>query len=82
MTKFLLMVNHDGGVFETPMTEWEPADVTAHFNYYEALSKELTDSGELAGSALHDEGVPGRRYQPGNSRWHRAETGPGVQPVA
>jgi hypothetical protein len=58
MTKFLLMVNHDGGVFETPMTEWEPADVAAHFNYYEALAKELIDSGELVQfTALADPGL-------------------------
>src|SRR5258708_6669104 len=24
--------------------------------------------------------MPGRRYQPGFSRWRRADTGPGVQP--
>ncbi|MGY5036393.1 YciI family protein [Streptomyces sp. 900116325] len=47
MPKFLLMVNHDGGVFEEPMDQWEPGDIAAHFNYYEVLTKELTDSGEM-----------------------------------
>lgn len=47
MPKFLLMVNHDGGVFDEPMEQWEPADVAAHFDYYAALGKELTESGEL-----------------------------------
>jgi hypothetical protein len=47
MAKFLLMVNHDGGVISEPMTEWDPADVAAHMNYYEALTKELIESGEL-----------------------------------
>ncbi|MET8331167.1 YciI family protein [Streptomyces sp. NPDC005181] len=47
MPKFLLMVNHDGGVFEEPMDEWEPGDIAAHFNYYEVLTKELTESGEM-----------------------------------
>ncbi|MET7859404.1 YciI family protein [Streptomyces sp. NPDC005318] len=47
MPKFLLMVNHDGGVFEEPMDEWEPGDIAAHFNYYEVLTKELTASGEM-----------------------------------
>ncbi|MET4927178.1 YciI family protein [Streptomyces sp. PSRA5] len=47
MPKFLLMVNHDGGVFDEPMDQWEPADVAAHFDYYAALGKELTESGEL-----------------------------------
>ncbi|MGW3689738.1 YciI family protein [Streptomyces sp. NPDC005125] len=47
MPKFLLMVNHDGGVFEEPMDQWEPGDIAAHFNYYELLTKELTESGEM-----------------------------------
>ncbi|MGD1222018.1 YciI family protein [Streptomyces krungchingensis] len=47
MPKFLLLVNHDGGVFEEPMDEWAPGDITAHFNYYEALTKELVASGEM-----------------------------------
>ncbi|MGW6897131.1 YciI family protein [Streptomyces sp. NBC_01718] len=47
MPKFMLIVNHDGGVFEEPMDQWEPGDVAAHFNYYEVLTKELTESGEM-----------------------------------
>ena len=47
MPKFLLMVDHDGGEFEQPMDEWAPDDVTAHFDYYEALTKELVASGEM-----------------------------------
>ncbi|MEU8835862.1 YciI family protein [Streptomyces sp. NBC_01707] len=47
MPKFILMVNHDGGVFEEPMDQWEPGDIAAHFNYYEVLTKELTESGEM-----------------------------------
>ncbi|MET4644907.1 YciI family protein [Streptomyces sp. NBC_01724] len=47
MPKFMLMVNHDGGVFEEPMDQWEPGDIAAHFNYYEVLTKELTESGEM-----------------------------------
>ncbi|WP_432173489.1 YciI family protein [Streptomyces sp. Tue6028] len=47
MPKFLLLVNHDGGMFEEPMDEWAPSDITAHFNYYEALTKELVASGEM-----------------------------------
>ncbi|MFD7518894.1 YciI family protein [Streptomyces niveus] len=48
MPKFLLMVNHDGGVFDEPMDQWEPADIAAHFDYYAALGRELADSGELS----------------------------------
>jgi hypothetical protein len=47
MTKFLLTVDYHGGVVEAPMTEWAPEDIRAHMNYYRALIKELTDSGEL-----------------------------------
>ena len=46
MPKFLLMVNHDNGVVNGPMSEWEPDEVRAHLNYYEILGRELTESGE------------------------------------
>jgi len=52
MTKFLLIVNYDGGVFDDqPMLSWDPADIKAHLAYYEALNKELEESGELVGGA-------------------------------
>jgi len=47
MTKYLLTVDYNGGVIETPMTEWAPEDIKAHMDYYGALNKDLTDSGEL-----------------------------------
>ncbi|MGX1541343.1 YciI family protein [Streptomyces adustus] len=47
MPKFLLMVDHDGGVFEQPMDEWDPGDIAAHFDYYAALTEELVESGEM-----------------------------------
>ena len=46
MPKFLLMVNHDNGVVNGPMSEWEPDEVRARMNYYEILGRELTESGE------------------------------------
>ena len=46
MPKFLLMVNHDNGVVNGPMSEWEPDEVRAHMNYYEILGRELTEGGE------------------------------------
>ena len=49
MTRFLLLVNYDGGVLEEPMLSWDPADIKAHLAYYEALNAELTSSGELVG---------------------------------
>ena len=49
MTKFLLLVNFDNGVVEESMLSWDPADIKAHMAYYEALNKELEESGELVG---------------------------------
>ncbi|HSZ43026.1 MAG TPA: YciI family protein [Trebonia sp.] len=47
MPKFLLMVNHNNGVFDdVPMDEWKPEEVTAHMNYYDVLGRELAESGE------------------------------------
>ncbi|MFI5713736.1 YciI family protein [Kribbella sp. NPDC051620] len=47
MTKFLLIVDYQPGVIDTPMTEWAPEDVKAHMAYYTALNDELRASGEL-----------------------------------
>ena len=49
MTRFYLLVNHDNGVAEGNFFSWDPADVKAHMAYYEALNKELEESGELVG---------------------------------
>jgi hypothetical protein len=47
MTKFLLIVDYQPGVIDTPMTEWAPDEVKAHMDYYNALNAELTANGEL-----------------------------------
>jgi hypothetical protein len=47
MPRYLLAVNFDGGAVDTPMTQWEPDEITAHLDYYRALNAELTASGEL-----------------------------------
>lgn len=47
MTKFLLIVDYQPGVIDTPMTEWAPEDVRAHMDYYNKLNEELTANGEL-----------------------------------
>jgi hypothetical protein len=52
MPKFLLAVNFEGGVVDTPMEEWKPEEITAHLDYYRALHNELVASGELAGSEV------------------------------
>ena len=49
MTRFLLIVNYDNGAVDEPMLSWDPADIRAHLAYYEALNRELTESGELVG---------------------------------
>jgi hypothetical protein len=49
MTRFLLMVNYDNGDVPAPMTSWDPADIRAHLAYYERLTAELSESGELIG---------------------------------
>lgn len=47
MAKYLLIVDYDPGVTETPMEQWAPEDIKAHMDYYRALNQELIDSGEL-----------------------------------
>lgn len=45
--QYLLIVDYHGGTIDTPMDEWDPADIKAHMDYYAALNDELTQSGEL-----------------------------------
>jgi hypothetical protein len=52
MTRYLLVVNFEGGVVETPMEEWKPEEITAHLDYYKALQNELVSSGELVQSEV------------------------------
>lgn len=52
MTRYLLAVNFEPGVVETPMDEWKPEEVTAHLEYYGALNQELVDRGELVDSTI------------------------------
>jgi hypothetical protein len=47
MAKYLLTIDYNGGDVDAPMTEWEPEEINAHMDYYRALNRELTDSGEL-----------------------------------
>ena len=49
MPRYLLVVDYDEGDIATPMDEWPPADRRAHMDYYAALNRELTASGELVG---------------------------------
>jgi hypothetical protein len=52
MTRYLLMINFEGGVVDTPMEEWKPEEITAHLDYYKALHQELAGSGELVASEV------------------------------
>ena len=52
MTRYLLVVNFEGGVVEAPMEDWKPEEITAHLDYYKALHNELVSSGELVQSEV------------------------------
>jgi len=52
MTRYLLGVNFEGGVVDTPMEEWKPEEITAHLDYYKALREELLASGERVQSEV------------------------------
>jgi hypothetical protein len=52
MSRYLLLVNFEGGVVDTPMDEWKPEEITAHLDYYKAMHKELVSSGELVESEV------------------------------
>ena len=52
MTRYLLGVTFEGGVVDTPMEEWKPAEIQAHFEYYKALNRELRANGELTGGEI------------------------------
>ncbi|ROS75365.1 YciI family protein [Cellulomonas sp. PhB143] len=52
MTRYLLAVNFQPGVIDTPMDRWEPAEVQAHLDHYTALNDELRASGELVGGEI------------------------------
>jgi hypothetical protein len=52
MSKFVLIINFEGGVVDTPMEEWKEEEVTAHLDYYRALNRELRAGGELVETAV------------------------------
>jgi hypothetical protein len=52
MPKYLLAVDFQPGVVDTPMEEWKPEEIEAHLDYYRALSSELRESGELVQSEI------------------------------
>jgi hypothetical protein len=50
--KFVLIVNFQPGVVDTPMDEWKPEEIEAHLDYYRALNRELEASGELVATEI------------------------------
>jgi hypothetical protein len=52
MTRYLLVVDFQPGVAETPMEEWQTEEIEAHLDYYRALHRELVESGELVQSEV------------------------------
>jgi hypothetical protein len=49
MPRYLLIVDYRPGDVDTPMDRWRPDEIKAHMDYYAALNRELTESGELVG---------------------------------
>ncbi|TDD57840.1 hypothetical protein E1263_21775 [Kribbella antibiotica] len=47
MTKFLLLMNHDGGKAETTMHDWDEADRQAHLDHLTASLDRMRERGEL-----------------------------------
>jgi hypothetical protein len=52
MAKYLLIVDFQPGVAETPMEEWQPEEVEAHLAHYGEVRRELLASGELVQSEV------------------------------
>ena len=52
MTRYLLIVDFQPGVSQSPMEAWKPEEVQGHLDYYAALNRELVASGELVGSEV------------------------------
>jgi hypothetical protein len=52
MAKYVLIVNFQPGVADTPMEEWRPEEIEAHLDYYRTLSRELVDTGEQLQSEI------------------------------
>ena len=52
MTQFLLVVDFQPGVIDTPMDKWSAEEIEAHLDYYGVLRRELEASGELVQSEV------------------------------
>jgi hypothetical protein len=52
MTRYLLVVDFQPGVIDTPMDEWAADEIEAHLDYYGVLRRELLERGELVESEV------------------------------
>jgi hypothetical protein len=50
--RYLLIVNFQPGVVDTPMEQWKPEEIEAHLDYYRVLERELLETGELVSSEV------------------------------
>jgi hypothetical protein len=58
MPRYLLIVDYQPGVVDTPMEQWQPAEIAAHMDYYRLQLQEIRDSGEL----VNDEALTGPEH--------------------
>jgi hypothetical protein len=58
MPKYLLIVDYNPGVVDTPMDEWTPDEINAHMAYYRDQLNEIRESGEL----VDDEALTGPEF--------------------
>jgi hypothetical protein len=65
MPRYLLIVDYRPGDDDTPMDRWRPEEISAHMNYYDALNKELAESGELVGGEALTEPAYGKEVVAG-----------------
>ena len=69
MAKYLLLKHYRGGpdpLFDTPMDQWTPDEVSAHLQFMQDFADRLQDTGEYVdGQALSPEGTFVRYDGPG-----------------
>ena len=83
MTKFLLLMNHDGGTSTTTMHEWSEEDRKAHLDHLTATLDTLRERGELVDGAGPDlagarQGGRGRRGDGAGGHRRAVRRGQGV----
>ena len=52
MAKYLIGVDFQPGIVDTPMSVWTAEEVKAHLDYYRALNDELVARGELVDATI------------------------------